>query len=153
MGMNESPKRSRQRPGDILTPEQKAEQTAGLRRRLAEDRQRTPEQRAEEASRLLSETAEARRKHPQAVTSAPQRKDSLWTELTAGVINAQIVCPQCQRSGSVRTKKTRQKVGVSGGKATGALLTGGLSLLATGLSRKQQVTQAHCGNCGSDWTF
>jgi predicted RNA-binding Zn-ribbon protein involved in translation (DUF1610 family) len=124
MDANVSPNKRRQRTEDILTPEQRAEQTARLRRELAEDRQKTP-----------------------------QRKDSLWKDLTAGVINAQIVCPQCQRSGSVRTKKTRQKVGVSGGKATGAVLTGGVSLLVTGLFRKEKVSQAHCGNCGSDWTF
>jgi hypothetical protein len=45
------------------------------------------------------------------------------------------------------------KAGISGGKATGAILTGGLSLLATGLSRKHAATEANCGNCGSRWTF
>jgi hypothetical protein len=46
-----------------------------------------------------------------------------------------------------------RKAGISGGKATGAILTGGLSLLATGLSRKERLTEAHCDNCGSTWTF
>ena len=36
------------------------------------------------------------------------------------------------------------KIGVSGGKATGAVLTGELSLLATGLSRKHKVTELTC---------
>lgn len=67
--------------------------------------------------------------------------------------DAKILCPQCQTRGDVNTKRVREKMGVSGGKATGAVLTGGLSLLATGLSRKQWVTKARCGNCGSRWTF
>lgn len=70
-----------------------------------------------------------------------------------GDVNRKLVCPHCQRKGRVRTKRVKRKRGVSGGKATGALLTGGLSVLATGLSRKQQVTQAHCGSCGSTWDF
>lgn len=45
------------------------------------------------------------------------------------------------------------KAGVSGGKATAALLTGGFSLLAMGLSRKQRVTEAWCSNCQSTWCF
>jgi hypothetical protein len=65
----------------------------------------------------------------------------------------QIVCPQCQKRGSVRTKNVSMKRGISGGKATGAILTGGLSLLATGLSRKEDATEAKCSNCGSVWHF
>ena len=64
-----------------------------------------------------------------------------------------MVCPHCQTKGSVTVKRVRIKGGVSGGKATGALLTGGLSLLATGLSRKQDVTEASCSNCGAVWHF
>jgi hypothetical protein len=45
------------------------------------------------------------------------------------------------------------KRGISGGKATGAVLTGGVSMLATGLSRKEAATKATCGNCGSRWVF
>jgi hypothetical protein len=62
-----------------------------------------------------------------------------------------IVCPHCQQAGRVTTKRVKVKSGVSGGKATGAVLTGGLSLFATGLSRKQQVTEMRCGNCGVTW--
>jgi hypothetical protein len=47
----------------------------------------------------------------------------------------------------------KRKKGISGGKAVGALLTGGLSILATGLSRKEKSTQAHCDNCGATWDF
>ena len=46
-----------------------------------------------------------------------------------------------------------KKVGISGGKATAALLTAGISTLATGLSRKEKLTQAHCENCDSTWNF
>jgi len=63
-----------------------------------------------------------------------------------------IVCPHCQTRGQVRTQRKRVKRGVSGGKATGALLTGGLSLLGTGLSRKETVTEMRCGNCHTTWT-
>ncbi len=52
-----------------------------------------------------------------------------------GELNRAMVCPHCQTRGSVYTKAVTQKKGVSGGKATAALLTGGVSLLATGLSR------------------
>src|SRR5690348_14328204 len=44
---------------------------------------------------------------------------------------AAMICPQCQVRGKVFTTKVSVKKGISGGKATGALLTGGLSLLAT----------------------
>lgn len=64
-----------------------------------------------------------------------------------------MVCPHCQVRGKVATAPTKVKSGISGGKATGALLTLGVSTLATGLSRKVQVTAAHCANCGADWTF
>ena len=70
-----------------------------------------------------------------------------------GPKNVHILCPHCQARGQVRTKQVKQKVGISGAKATGALLTGGLSILATGLSRKQQVTVATCGSCSSTWQF
>lgn len=41
--------------------------------------------------------------------------------------------------------------GISGGKATGAVLTGGISVLATGLSRKEKGAQLHCGSCQVTW--
>jgi DNA-directed RNA polymerase subunit RPC12/RpoP len=67
--------------------------------------------------------------------------------------DSQIVCPQCHSKGHATTRKVTLKKGVSGGKATGAILTGGLSLLATGLSRKEDATEAKCSNCGSVWHF
>lgn len=66
---------------------------------------------------------------------------------------SQMVCPHCQTRGSVKTDRVKVKRGISGGKATGAVLTAGISILATGLSRKQKMTQARCGNCGAEWLF
>ena len=65
----------------------------------------------------------------------------------------QMVCPHCQTKGSVMTERTKMKQGISGGKATAAVLTLGVSMLGTGLSRKQKVTKAKCTNCGSEWVF
>ena len=62
-----------------------------------------------------------------------------------------IICPYCQTKGDVKAKRIEQKAGVSGAKATGAILTGGLSLFATGLSRKQEVIKHKCFNCKAEW--
>ena len=70
-----------------------------------------------------------------------------------GPINPSMVCPHCQTKGNIRTKSVKQKKGISGGKAVGAILTVGFSLLAVGLSRKEKMTQAHCDNCNSTWYF
>jgi hypothetical protein len=70
-----------------------------------------------------------------------------------GNIYPEIICPHCQKKGYVHVKQVTNKKGVSGGKATAALLTGGISLLATGLSRKEQGSQAHCDNCSMTWSF
>jgi hypothetical protein len=80
--------------------------------------------------------------------SADRRRKFQW-----GQLNTAMICPHCQTRGTVRTASETRKAGVSGGKATAALLTGGTSLLLTGLSRNQQVTQAHCDNCNSTWNF
>ena len=73
--------------------------------------------------------------------------------LEHGEPNPEIVCPHCQMKGRVLTKPIKKKAGISGAKATGALLTGGVSVLATGLSRKEAVTELHCKNCSSTWHF
>jgi len=70
-----------------------------------------------------------------------------------GPLNRALVCPHCQATGTVQARAVREKKGISGAKATGALLTGGVSILATGLSRKEKLTRAHCNNCKSTWTF
>ena len=67
--------------------------------------------------------------------------------------DAKLFCPHCQNFGFVKTEKTTVKRGVSGGKATAALLTGGLTMLATGLSQEDTMTKATCSNCGSTWLF
>jgi uncharacterized protein DUF4339 len=67
--------------------------------------------------------------------------------------DAKIICPHCQSKGTVATKPITEAAGVSGGKATAAALTGGLSMLATGLSRHEEKTQAKCSNCGATWKF
>lgn len=64
-----------------------------------------------------------------------------------------MICPHCQARGTVTTKKIKRKKGVSGGKATAAILTLGWSLLVTGLSRKEKETEAHCTACGATWHF
>ena len=75
------------------------------------------------------------------------------TSQMKGPLNSQLICPHCQQKGGVHTKSIQAKKGISGGKATGAVLTGGVSLLATGLSRKEQSTEAFCSNCKSTWHF
>jgi hypothetical protein len=65
--------------------------------------------------------------------------------------SARIECPHCHVKGRVLTRRVKAKKGISGGKATGALLTGGLSILATGLSRREWVTECRCGSCGVSW--
>lgn len=77
-----------------------------------------------------------------------EHNSALWGER-----NAAITCPQCQKRGYVWTMQAKRKKGISGGKATGALLTLGVSLVLTGLSRKESVTQAHCTYCNSTWEF
>jgi hypothetical protein len=94
-----------------------------------------------------------------AVVFAPDNQKTDSNGLTAmdialhGAASPNHVCPHCHTRGQVMTKPISRKAGVSGAKATGALLTGGVSLLATGLSRKEKVTEAHCKNCGSTWHF
>jgi hypothetical protein len=64
---------------------------------------------------------------------------------------ATIVCPHCHVGGRVTARQVKRKRGISGGKATGAVLTGGVSMLATGLSRKEAATEMKCDNCGVTW--
>jgi hypothetical protein len=69
------------------------------------------------------------------------------------VMDAKIICPQCREKGWVTTRPIQERAGIDGGKATAALLTGGLSILGTGLSNVVARTEASCGNCGSSWRF
>jgi uncharacterized paraquat-inducible protein A len=95
----------------------------------------TPEQRAE-------------RQKQNRIIANMRRQNETW-----GPQNPALVCPHCQTKGRVRVKAVQRKKGISGAKATGALLTGGVSMLATGLSRKEGSTQAHCDRCNSTWDF
>ena len=58
------------------------------------------------------------------------------------------MCPACQKRGDVSTKPTHVKNGISGPKVVAAVFTGGWSLLATGIARKVDRTEAKCSNCG-----
>jgi hypothetical protein len=87
--------------------------------------------------------------------TADERKnheDILNTQMW-GLISSEYICPHCRKKGFVSTMPVKRKKGISGAKATGALLTAGVSILATGLARKEGLTQAHCGNCNSTWDF
>jgi len=82
-------------------------------------------------------------------TATPeQREQMVW-----GPLNPHMVCPHCSTTGHVHTIRVTRKKGISGGKAAAAVLTGGLSMVATGLSRKENNTQAHCGKCKNTWFF
>jgi hypothetical protein len=62
-----------------------------------------------------------------------------------------VACPHCGVTGGVDVRRVKQKKGISGGKATAAVLTAGISILGTGLSRKEKVSEAHCKNCNVTW--
>jgi ssDNA-binding Zn-finger/Zn-ribbon topoisomerase 1 len=63
----------------------------------------------------------------------------------------QIECPYCHSSGTVVVQQVKKKKGVSTGKATAALLTGGISLIGTGLAKKAIVSQLTCAACNMTW--
>ncbi len=65
--------------------------------------------------------------------------------------NPHMVCKFCNSRGTVKVRDVRRKQGISGGKATGALFTAGISMLATGLSRKQRMKRLTCSKCGMEW--
>jgi hypothetical protein len=103
-----------------------------------DEKKMTPEQRASRAEELARQQAS---------------RDNLLRKNQGFASNLDIVCPQCQQKGSVYTRPIKRKAGISGGKATAAVLTGGVSLLATGLSRKEPVTEGQCTHCKSTWHF
>jgi len=77
----------------------------------------------------------------------------LLDDLAWGPVNPHMICAQCQTRGQVRTKAVKRDKGISARKTSLGLLTFGTSLLLTGLSRKEKLTQAHCDHCGSHWDF
>lgn len=95
----------------------------------------------------------ARRRFDAAAAAAAHLADTNFQPSNINRSDSHLVCPHCQASGNVRTERTKAKRGVSGGKATAAILTAGVTMLATGLSRKEDVTKATCGRCKSVWTF
>jgi len=60
-------------------------------------------------------------------------------------------CPHCQGVGTVTIARVTKKKGVSTSKATAAILTGGISLIGTGLAKKGEVSQLTCSACGISW--
>jgi FtsZ-interacting cell division protein ZipA len=91
---------------------------------------------------------------------SPQERKKHYSEQTAkqletkwGPINPSIACPHCNEEGKIHTKSVKRKQKIHAGKATAAMLTGETSMLGTGLSRKQGITQAYCGNCHNTWDF
>lgn len=72
-------------------------------------------------------------------------------EANKPTLNEKLACPHCQTVGQVTAGVVTRKKGVSGGKATGALMTGGASMFLTGLSRKEAARHLSCGNCGMEW--
>lgn len=101
------------------------------------------------------ETYDQAKKQQAALSRARAEESARDVRLTGvyGNKSPQMLCPHCQVRGSVRTRSVLRKKGVSGGKATAAVLTLGWSTLAVGLSRKEQETQAHCDNCDNNWHF
>ena len=68
-------------------------------------------------------------------------------------LNHDVVCPHCRRKGQVRVKELILNKGISVAKAIAAIITAGVSLISTGIMRKEQETHAHCGYCNSVWIF
>jgi hypothetical protein len=75
------------------------------------------------------------------LTEQAARQQELARTREYGPINPAMICPHCRAAGAVRTRLVDRKKGISGGKATAALLTGGVSVLATGLSREELMTR------------
>lgn len=59
-------------------------------------------------------------------------------------LRPKVVCRHCNVAGHVFVHRAERKRGISGGRATGALLTGGLSLFLTGLPGRKW-----CRPCGA----
>jgi hypothetical protein len=106
-----------------------------------------------ESAKLEKMAPDEREAYLETKRKAAQAVQAKMQDLKQGQVNAQMICPHCQSRGTVRTRRIKQKKGISGGKATARVLTAGVSMLATGLSRKEAATEAHCDNCGSTWYF
>lgn len=103
--------------------------------------------------KTLEQKADAKRKRDEYVSAFVQGINESRATKASGKVSNAIECPYCHVTDQVRTKSVKAKKGISGGKATGAVLTGGVSILATGLSRKEHETVLTCGNCHMTWTI
>jgi len=70
-----------------------------------------------------------------------------------GEPNMRMSCPHCSSKETIRTKLVHRPNGISGPKLLVAAVTLGLSMFATGLSRMDRTTQAHCEHCVNTWHF
>lgn len=82
-----------------------------------------------------------------------EKNEELTNQQNSQDFDGKLICPHCHTKGTVTTEKIKQKQGIHGGKATAAVLTAGISLFGTGLSKKNKITKAHCSNCGQTWTY
>jgi hypothetical protein len=82
---------------------------------------------------------------PEAITRSEDKQHQQQEQ------QSKLLCPHCQERGGVTVREITRKKGVSGAKATGAVLTGGVSMLATGLSRKENSREMSCASCGMKW--
>lgn len=108
---------------------------------------------AKERKKIAGMSPEERESYLRQEEIAAEQSAQRLNAAIHGPVNLHITCAQCQSQGTVHTQSIKQKVGISGGKATAAILTGGLSMFATGLSRKQKVTEAWCSRCRLTWHF
>ena len=131
------------RPHRAMVRQMMAENDARERELLAT---MNPEQQATYHREKDRAVRELEAKHKEAAANSPR-----VLEIHHGPLNPAMVCPHCQQRGRVHTKQVDRKRGISGTKATAAVLTGGASILATGLSQKDKATEAYCGNCKNTW--
>lgn len=102
----------------------------------------------EERQAFLDNEAEQQR----LAKEARKAKRAAWlADYNHGPLNPHVVCPHCKNRECVRTKRVKRDKGVSGGKAGLAVLTGGWSVIGTGLSNKEEATKALCQTCGVEW--
>lgn len=64
---------------------------------------------------------------------------------------SKMTCQHCRTSGSISAKPVTVKDGISGGRAAAGVVTGGASVLVTGLSQRKNQLRYVCGTCGGSW--
>ena len=82
-------------------------------------------------SSFLNKRSEVAKMSPQEkeryLADKKKKSEAFWLEFNWGGVNPNMVCPHCNEKGKIRTQSVTRKRGVSGGKATAAILTGGFS--------------------------